>query len=96
MEEGFKIATELAYLFKLYARKNDAYTSLTELIIHFSLGVSSFMAGFEEKAVFFFDRILQSSGFIGIKEQFCAFVGQYARTTADVCLRTLLMDNFSA
>jgi hypothetical protein len=54
------------------------------------------MAGFEEKAGSFFNRIRESSGFIGIKEQFCAFVEQYARTTADICLRTLLMDNFSA
>jgi glycosyltransferase involved in cell wall biosynthesis len=95
-EEGFEMATKLQDLYMLYAQKRNLKTSLTEIIILFSLGVSSFMAGSEEKAGFFFDQISTSSGFIGIKKQFCDFVGQYAGTASNARLKAMLIDSFSA
>jgi hypothetical protein len=94
MEEGFEIATKLQELYKLYARKNHLKTSLTELLILFSLGASSFMAGNQEKAEIFFNRILKSSSFSGIEIEFRDFVDQYASTIADTGLKILLMDSF--
>ena len=96
MEEGFEMAAELQDLYKLYAQKKNLKASLTELIILFSLGVSSFLAGSQEKAGLFFDQISKSPGFIGIKERFFDFVGQYAGVIRDASLKALLVDSFSA
>jgi hypothetical protein len=93
-EEGFEVATKLQDIYKLYAQKNHLVTSLTELLILFSLGISSFMIGCEDKAGFFFNHILTSSGFSGIETQFRGFVGQYVSRTHNRDLKILLTDIF--
>lgn len=94
-EEGFEIATKLHELYKLYAQKGTPTDSLIELVILFSLGISSFMAGYEDKARLFFRDILECSGFRRIKQQFSVFVRQYVSTTPNAGLKVLLIDCFS-
>jgi glycosyltransferase involved in cell wall biosynthesis len=95
MEEGFKMAKKLQGLYKLYIQKNRLTSSLTELVILFSQGISSFMAGSKKKAEFFFLHILEHPGFCGIEKEFRVFVGQYVSATPDADLKVLLMDCFS-
>jgi hypothetical protein len=57
--------------------------------------VSSFRAGFEEKAGFFLDRISASPGFDENEERFCDLVAQYAGTTTDPRFKALLSNTFS-
>ena len=95
IEEGYEIAKELQRLYKLYTRKKHPTNSLTEVFIIFSLGISSFMAGYEEKAGHCFSHILKGSGFCEIEIQFRDFVGQYIRSTTNADLMVLLSDIFS-
>jgi glycosyltransferase involved in cell wall biosynthesis len=95
MNEGFERATELYDLYILYARKSNLATSLTEVILLFSSGISSFMAGYREKTRLFFKKILDYPGFDGIEQQFSDFVAQYTTMTCDAGLKALLKDCFS-
>lgn len=95
MAEGYEIATTLHNLYQLYARKINRKKSLTELIILFSLGVSSFMAGFEQKAEIYFRQILENSSFSAIEKQLYAFIGQYIRVAPDARLKAMLVNCFS-
>jgi hypothetical protein len=92
IEEGFETATRLQNLYKSYAQIGNPAASLTELVILFSLGVSSFVAGYEEKAGLFFKDILEHLDFHGIKRQFSDFVRQYVSMTPNAGLKALLMD----
>jgi glycosyltransferase involved in cell wall biosynthesis len=95
MMEGFEKATELHHLYTQYAQKKNIASSLTEIMILFSSGIGSFMAGYEEKAKFFFKKIREHPGFGGIKQQFSDFAGQYAAKTSEDDLKALLIDSFS-
>jgi glycosyltransferase involved in cell wall biosynthesis len=93
--EGVELAIKLQDLYKLYARKSRQKSSLSELVILFSLGVSGFMIGGREKAKFFFDQILAHSDYRGIEKQFQDFVSQYVNATPNTDLKALLKDCFS-
>ena len=95
MKEGFKIATKLQELHKLYAAKNNLTVSRTELVILFSLGISSFMAGYEEKALLYFRQILETQSFGQMKSRFNRFVGEYADSSPNAGLKVLLIKCFS-
>lgn len=94
-EEGFEMAAKLQGLYELYVPQKNPTNSLIEVFILFSLGISSFIAGSEEKAGLFFNRVLKCPGFCGIEIQFRDFVDQYTKTTTNPDLKILLTDSFS-
>jgi glycosyltransferase involved in cell wall biosynthesis len=95
MGEGLEAAKKLQRLYKLYTARRKPTVLLTELVILFSLGISSFMAGYQQEARRYFNKILESHSFGGIKKQFNAFVGQYADSNPNAGLKALLINCFS-
>ena len=93
--EAFKIAKKLQKLHNLYATKNNLTVSRTELVILFSLGISAFMAGNEEKALFYLRQILESQSFGQRKSSFNRFVEHYVDSTPNAGLKMLLINCFS-
>jgi len=93
MEEGLETATKLYDLYKIYARvKNCA--PFTELVILFSLVISNFASGHEEKAQVLFNEIPKYPSYELIKGQFIEFVSRYANKIPNRGLKTLLMKCF--
>lgn len=88
-EEGFNLAGKLYSLYKEYAHSNNR-APFTQLLILFSLCISSFAAGHEETAAIFLDDIHKCPAYAEIKPQFTHFVSQYAGKVPDRGLRDLL------
>jgi len=95
IKEGLEIATKLQELHNLYAPQNNLTVSRTELVILFSLGISSFMAGYEEKALLYFSQTRESQSFGQMKSPFNRFVEHYADSTPNAGLKMLLIKCFS-
>jgi glycosyltransferase involved in cell wall biosynthesis len=88
-EESLDVALKLYSLFKTYSQKSKC-TPFTLPMILFSLGLSSFAAGYEDKAQVFFRSISKCPAYELIKSQFAGFVNQYVNRISNRDLKTLL------
>jgi hypothetical protein len=92
-QEGLEIANELYGLYSTYSKINDK-ALLTELMILFSSGISSFAVRREAHTNVFFNNILDRPFYKLVKKQFVEFVSQYVNGIANIGLKTLLTNCF--
>ena len=93
VEESLDVALKLYSLFKIYRQKSSC-TPLTLPMILFSLGLSSFAAGYKDKARIFFSNISKCPSYESIKPQFSGFVNQYVSRISNGDLKVLLANCF--
>jgi glycosyltransferase involved in cell wall biosynthesis len=92
-EESLDVALKLYSLFKIYSQKSN-FTPLTLPMILFPLGLSSYSAGYEDKAKIFFSNISKCSSYASIKPQFAGFVNQYVKRISNGDLKVLITNCF--
>ena len=92
-QEGLETANKLYRLYTIYSEKNNN-ASFTELLILFSLGISSFAATYEAQADNFFRSICIHPSYGLIEKQFVEFVSQYVNRIANIDLKILLRTCF--
>jgi len=92
-QEALETANKLYRLYNIYNKINNK-PRLTELVIFFSLGISSFATGHEAHATVFFNNILDSPFYKLIDKQFVEFVSQHVNRVANIGLKTLLRNCF--
>ena len=92
-EESLDVALQLYSFYKTYSQKSNC-TPLTLPLILFPLGLSSFAAGYEDKAEVFFSNISKCPAYELIKPQFTGFVNQYVSRTPNRGLKALLANCF--
>ena len=88
-EESLDLALKLYSLYKTYSQKRNCHPITLPLIL-FSLGISSFVSGYEEKAKIFFSTIANCPAYELIKFQVADFVGQYINRMPNASLKTLM------
>jgi glycosyltransferase involved in cell wall biosynthesis len=92
-EQAFEIANNLYQLYFSYRQENKN-APFTELLILFSLGISSFALGRQTDADGFMNRILGCPAYKNIEKPFLDFIIQYAKRLENRALKTLLMNCF--
>ena len=92
-QKGLKMANKLYESYKIYSQMTNK-APFTEVVIFFSLGISSFAAGYETEANNFFKIIVDHPSYTLIKEQFDEFIIQYVNRTSNMGLKTLLDNCF--
>ena len=92
-EQAYEIADNLYQLYHLFRQQNNT-TPFTELIILFSLGISSFALGRQRDADHFMNRILDCPVYQKINKPFVNFIIQYLKRLDNRALKTLLVHCF--
>ncbi len=91
--EALETANRLHQLYLLHDKKGN---SITELVLLFSLGISSFAAGNERDARTFFNGIRLHPVYHQIKERFLLFARQYANGITETGLKVLMNHYFES
>jgi glycosyltransferase involved in cell wall biosynthesis len=92
-DQAFEIADRLYQLFYLYKQERRALP-IVELVILFSLGISSFARGCQTDAADFMNRILDCPSYKNIEKPFIDFIINYVRRLKDMAFRALLVNCF--
>jgi glycosyltransferase involved in cell wall biosynthesis len=92
-EQAFELADKLYQLYQLFRQQNNT-APFTELLILFSLGISSFALGRQTDADGFMNRILDCPAYKNIEKPFVDFITQYVKRLENRALKTLLVNCF--
>jgi glycosyltransferase involved in cell wall biosynthesis len=92
-EQAFEIADNLYQLYHLFKQRNGT-APFTELLILFSLGISSFALGRQRDAHNCMNRILDCPAYKNIEKPFIDFIIHYVKRLENRALKTLLSSCF--
>ena len=92
-KQAAEIAGHLYQLFHIFKQESNG-APFTELLILFSLGISSFALGRQTDAGDFMNRILDCAAYQNIEKSFVDFIIQYTKRIENSALRTLLVNCF--